>query len=275
MNEPEQDDIELEISDLPGAQNRHRAPAFLLLILATRPRLRSRLWQAATFIIILCLFFILLPGYLPLLQQNMSGIFAHISQPTATDSSQHSTPLISQQVKSLYDTKNINIWLASRPLVVTSTALDNAPQNCPQYTLTQNVDAPSFSEGVGSSPMRVTGFSGPRATLNRLIRAQPPQFGWYQQLLLVGETNFNGRVTLHGGMVGSLLPLWFGVYPHGGPLITTVEFNPVDSSLSNHTTDDQQWGTLPINLYIARAGCYYLQATWENGGWTAYFAAGK
>jgi hypothetical protein len=85
---------------------------------------------------------------------------------------------------------------------------------------------------------------------------------------------------LQGGVVSSNLPLWFGVYrpgisPRGVGLINTITVRPLDPSLSNHTIGDQQWSTRPINIYIAEAGCYYLEATWAGGGWIAYFMAGR
>ncbi|HVB71995.1 MAG TPA: hypothetical protein VNE38_00420 [Ktedonobacteraceae bacterium] len=272
MIEPEQNENELEISDLPGTNSGHRVPAFLR-VLASRPSLRSRLWQAGTTAIILCLLFVLLPGYLPLLQRNFSGIFAQSTRVPAPQASQQVDP---RYIVPGYDANKVIIWAASTPPVVpVSATLDAAPRNCLHNTLTQNFDAPLYPAGVGGEPMWVTGFSGPRATLNHLIRAQQPQSGWYQQLTLVGETNFDGPVTLQGGVVGSTLPLWFGMYPHDTSMMLNIVVNPVNSSLSNHTTGDQQWGMLPINLYIARAGCYYLQASWNGGSWMVYFAAGR
>lgn len=52
-------------------------------------------------------------------------------------------------------------------------------------------------------------------------------------------------------------------------------YSPADSSFPNHTTGDQQRTVRPINLYIPHSGCYYLQATWDDGSWTVYFAAGR
>ena len=69
--------------------------------------------------------------------------------------------------------------------------------------------------------------------------------------------------------------MWFGFDLHEKHLIDYYQFNPVDSSVSNHTTDDQQWNIRPINLYISQAGCYYLQASWDGGSWMVYFAAGR
>jgi hypothetical protein len=277
--ESKQPAFDLEISDLPGAP---RAPAFVRA-LAVRPRLRSRLWRAATVGLALTLLFVSLSGSFPRLEQSFLRLFTHAAPTTAAEVQVQSV-IAEEGVTSQINSKKVIVWFASTPPVVPLTAaLDPLPRYCLHYTSTLAFAAPSFPPGVGSGPMWVTGFagqSGQRAVLNHLRRAKPPQFGWYEQLQLVSETNFSGSITLQGGAQGGGLPLWFGAYPPGGssdvagliPIITT---NPLDASVSNHTTGDQQWGTRLINLYIAQAGCYYLEATWAGGSWIAYFEAGK
>ncbi|MGH2497341.1 MAG: hypothetical protein ACRDIV_21785 [Ktedonobacteraceae bacterium] len=275
MNETEHDDGELEISDLPGGRKKSDAPT-LLHILAARPRLRSRLWQAGIATVAVCLLFVVFPSFYSLLQAKLSGIFAHPSQSSPVVASQPSPLAVEQDIQSQFNGKKVLIWNASTPPVVMPfTTLDATPAACPQNTLTQNFDAPSLPAGVGGAPLWVTGFSGPRAILNHLVRAHPPELGWYQQIQLVGATNFSGAIKLQGGIVGNIYPLWFGFDPHERDLIVNYQYNPGDSSISNHTTDDQQWNIRPINLYIPQAGCYYLQAIWDGGSWIAYFAAGR
>ena len=275
MNETEHDDGELKISDLPGGRKRSNTPA-LLRTLAARPQLRSRLWKAGIVATALGLLFIVLPGFYPLLRSNLSALFAHPASPTPVVSSQPSPLSVGADIQSQFNGKKILIWDASTPPAVMPFAeLDATPAACTQNTLTQTFDAPSLPAGVGGAPLWVTGFSGPRAVLNHLVRAHPPELGWYQQIQLVGATNFSGPITLQGGIVGSIYPLWFGFDSHERHLIVRYQFNPGDSNLSNHTTDDQPWNIRPINLYIPQAGCYYLQATWDGGGWIAFFAAGR
>lgn len=276
MNELEQDDFEIEMSDLPDTGNARQAPA-LMGMLAARPRLRSRLWRAATVGSALILFLLALNGNFSLVQQNIPGLSAH---PTPSPTDQSSAASISQDVTSKFNTKKVIVWNASTPPVVSgSETLGPVPQSCPQETSLQNFVSPVFPPGVGGSPLWVTGFVGQgqarSAVLNHLVRAKPPQFGWYQQLTLVAETNYAGTVTLQGGIVGSTFPLWFGTFPHNDGLINTISVRPLDTSAPNHFGGDQQWGTLPIHVYIAQAGCYYLQATWDGGSWVVYFAAGQ
>jgi hypothetical protein len=272
MSDFEQDDFELEISNLPDTGDARRVPA-LVRMLAAHPRLRARLWAAATGGLALILLLLSLNGNWFLLQKNLSSLYAH---PTPVPTVQSAQVVIVQEVSSQFDTKKVIIWNASTPPVVADyETLGQVPQSCPQDTIAQNFASPAYPAGVGSSPMWVTGFAGPRAVLNHLVRADPPLWGWYQQLALVSETNYAGTVTLQGGIVGNTFPLWFGLAPHDGELITSISVNPMNTSASNHFGADQQWGVLPIHIFIAEAGCYYLQATWDGGSWTAYFAAGR
>jgi len=270
MNETGLDDFEVEISDLPEIGEAGRVNA-LLRKLAARPRLRSRLWRAAIAGCALMLIFLALNGSVFLLQQHLSSLFAHATPITTGQSGAVS----SRDVTSQFNTKKVIYWNASTPPVVAGNeTLGQVPQRCSQNTPTQNFASPAFTAGVGGSPIWVTGFAGPRAILNRLVRAKPPQYGWYQQLELVSETNYTGTVTLQGGIVGNTFPLWFGTFPQSEALINAISVKPLDMNVSNHFGDDQQWGILPIRVYIAEAGCYYLHATWDGGSWMVYFAAG-
>lgn len=275
MNETEHEDSELEISEIPDRRKSGGAST-IARILAARPRLRARLWQAGIVALALCLILAVFPGFYPLLRTNLSALFAPTPQASRAVTPLSSTQVAIEDVQSQFNWKKVLIWNASTPPVVMPYAtLDATPAACPQNTQTQNFAAPALPPGVGGGSLWVTGFTGPRAVLNHLVRAHPPQLGWYQQIQLVGSSNFSGAITLQGGIAGSIFPLWFGFDPHEKELIYSYQYRPADSSLSNHTTDDQQWTVRPINLYIPQAGCYYLQATWDTGSWTVYFAAGR
>jgi hypothetical protein len=275
MDRPEPD-TDLEISDLPGTRNyRISRTSPFVRALARQPRLRSRLWQAATAGSVLVLLLIVLSGSFPQLEQGFLKLFM---RPSPALRERHSD-FEALEITTQYQQRKVLAWYASTPPVVPLTSgLEAVPQYCLQYTLTQAFDSPPFPPGVGGAPMWVTGFSGPagqHAVLDRLSRALLPQSGWYQRMQLVSATNYPGTITLQGGAEGSNLPLWFSAYPRGTGLIRSITVNPLDSGISNHTTGDQQWGVSSIDLYIARAGCYYLTATWAGGSWTAYFAAGR
>lgn len=260
------DDFEVEISDLPDVK---KQPSQWLSLLEMSPVLRKR---ASNFVIAVCsllLVYLVVFGAFPDLSSSLPGLFARpASTPLASIASQNETQGFSL--------KKVLFWrISTPPSVPLNGTLEAAPQTCRRYTTLQNFDAPAYPAGVGGSPLWVTGFSGPHALLNHFVRATPPHFGWYERLTLVVATNYATPITLRGGTIGTSAPLWFGVYPHNLGLITYIVVNPADLNASNHFSEDQSWSSLPIALYIAHAGCYFLQASWAQGSWTVFFAAGK
>lgn len=278
---------ELEISDLPGTEGERRHHEARLLSfthithnLAARPRLRRRVWQAGTAGGALLLIAFVLFGSFPQIGQGIQHLFER-AQPASKQAAQlssQSAQLSSidiQGIISQFHAHKVIFWEASTPPVVpVSSTLADAPQDCLYSTTLQNFATPLYSPGVGSSPTWVTGFTGPDAHLNHLPRAPRPRDGWYAPLLIVSETNFAGNIVLRAGIASSSFPLWFSKQ-YGSSLVRTITLHPLDPSLSNHTTGDQQWNATLVYLYIPRAGCYYLDASWNGGSWVAYFAAGR
>ena len=123
--------------------------------------------------------------------------------------------------------------------------------------------------------MLVIGFGGPDAILTNFTHAQPPEIGWYKRIVLLSETNYAGTVTFRGGEMDDGTPIWFGMKQHNQGPITTFTVLPLNSSASNHTGSDEEWGLSTASLYIPRAGCYFLIATWPEGEWVVFFAAGR
>ncbi|HLL79646.1 MAG TPA: hypothetical protein VKT25_09110 [Ktedonobacteraceae bacterium] len=278
---------ELEISDLPGTEGERRHHEERLLSfthithsLAARPQLRRRVWQAGTAGGALLLIVFVLFGSFPQIGQGVQHLFERT--PPATElpvhTASHAEQLSSidiQGIISQFHAHKVIFWEASTPPVVPlDSTLAEAPQNCLYSTTLSNFATPLYPPSVGSSPVWVTGFTGPGALLNHLSRAPRPHDGWYAPLLIVSETNFAGDIILRAGIVSSSFPLWFSKQ-YGGSLVRTVTLHPLDPSLSNHTTGDQQWSATLVYLYIPQAGCYYLDASWNGGSWVAYFAAGR
>lgn len=267
--ETNSDDLEVEISDLPDPHQQEPRGHQLMVRLEMSPVLRRRLGNTALATCSLLLVCLVVFGVFPDLSSRLSGLFVPpASTPPATIGSQNETQGFSL--------KKVLFWrISTPPSVPLNGTLEAVPQTCRRYTSLQNFDAPAYPAGVGGSPLWVTGFSGPRALLDHFVRATPPRFGWYERLTLVMATNYASPITLRGGTIVTSAPLWFGVYPHNLGLITYIVVNPADLNASNHFSEDQSWTGLPIALYIAHAGCYYLQANWAGGSWIAFFAAGK
>ncbi len=265
------DDLEVEITELEPLVNVSRISR-VLRTLESRPSLRSRTWRIATAGSALMLILLVISGTFPAAHNLALSFITQLFRiHTALSPAAKVTPSVSY----VFNSKEIVVWSADTSSTVTPSAtLGPIPQDCPQDTQTQPFDFHALP-AVGNSPVWVIGFEGPIATFTHLKRAQRPESGWYQPIALITETNYAGTVTLRGGEVNSGIPIWFGMRPHNQGPITTFTVQPMDSSLSNRFGDDQQWGSLPAKLYIPRAGCYFLTATWAEGGWIVFFAAGR
>jgi hypothetical protein len=164
------------------------------------------------------------------------------------------------------------IWtLGDSSPFIPSATLDPAPDDCPAVSQTQPFEVKGVPHAAGSSPVLVIGLGGPHAVLTHFTHAQPPEIGWYKRIILLTETNYAGTVTFRGGEIHDGTPIWFGMKQSSQVPITTFTVLPLNSSVSNHTGSDEETAT----LYIARAGCYFLMATWPKGEWVVFFSAGR
>lgn len=273
------DDEALEISDLPVAplKRQHRHIAALSRILSARRAVRVRIWRVGTIVGAFILLALVLFGSFPNWREAIAQVFVHRVSPSITQSYRVSSTTLAlpPDAAFLFRGKKELYWrVTTPPIVPLDRTLEPTPTFCQQSGTMQNIDVPTFPPGIGGFPLWVAGFDGPRAALNHLERATPPQYGWFQQLTLIAPTNFAGRITLIGGTMGNIAPLWFSSPPYK-QRVMLIALNPLDGTLSNHTIDDQQWSVTPIDIYITRADCYYLQAVWPGGSWAVFFAAGK
>jgi len=156
--------------------------------------------------------------------------------------------------------------------------LDPAPKNCPSTPSLHNFDPATFPPGVGSSPVWVTGFSGPSARLVHLddSRQQPQEFGWAYHLLLVEKADRIQPVLLSGESLHDGYPLLFedGISIRGQKSVTAF-FELAADHPRLPSKYDTQWKAWTVIMYVPAAGCYSLEATWPEGGWQVNFAAGR
>jgi hypothetical protein len=271
-NDATKDDPGVEITDLEpieGASRISRA----LHSWEGRPSLRRRVWQIVTAGGIFLLILLVMFSTFPSTKEIASSIFSRLN-------SAHSTEMVTETatpyVTNGFNAKEVIIWTANTTSAITPSAtLDPAPQDCPAISQTRGFDFKGAPRVAGSSPVLVIGFGGPDAVLTHLVHAQPPEIGWSRRILLLTETNYAGTVRLQGGELRDGTPIWFGMHLRNRGPITSFTVRPEDASLSNHFGNDQQWGLLSATLYFPRAGCYFLTATWPEGRWIVFFAAGR
>lgn len=266
------DDLDVEITDLEpieGASRISRA----LMAWEGRPSLRRRVWRIVTTGSALLLILLVIFGTFPSTREMASSIFSRL---TPAHSTELVTATVTPDATYVFNAKEVIIWTADTSSAITPSAtLGPAPQDCPMISQTRGFDYRGAPLAAGSSPVLVIGFGGPDATLTHLKQAQPPEIGWYRRIVLLTETNYAGSVTLQGGELRDGTPIWFGMRQHNQGPITSFTIRPMDASISNHTRSDEEWGLSTATLYIPRAGCYFLTATWPEGRWIVFFSAGR
>jgi hypothetical protein len=271
-NDTSKDDQTVEITDLDPIERSSRFSR-MFITLEKSPSLRKRFWRMTT--ASCTVLFILLVLFSTF--SSVRGLaFSFFSRLAPTHSTTMVTTTVTPVDSYAYIAKEEILWTLENSSPITPSAtLDPAPQNCPMISQTRGFEYKGAPQTVGSSPVLVIGFGGPEAVLIHLKQAQPPEIGWYRRIILLTETNYSGTVKLQGGEVHGVSPIWFGMRQHNEGPITSLMIRPLDASSSNHTGSDEEWGLSTSTLFVPGAGCYFLAATWPNGGWIAFFTAGK
>jgi hypothetical protein len=271
-NEIPKDDQRVEITDLdplvkPSCFSR------MFAALEKQPSLRKRFWRITlTSCTVLLILLVLSSTFSS--ERSMTPGF--LSRPVPI----HSTALITTTVTPVdsyaFDPKDQVIWtLGDSSPFIPSATLGPAPDDCPANSQTHPFEFKGTQRTASSSPVLVIGLGGPHAVLTHFTQAQSPEIGWYKRIVLLIKTNYTGTVTFRGGEMHDGTPIWFGMKQDSQTPITTFTVLPLNSSTSNHTRSDEEWGLSTATLYIPRAGCYFLLATWPEGGWIVVFSAGR
>jgi hypothetical protein len=275
MNEFEDDaandELHVEITDLDPIEE---APHLTRMLLSwkERPSLHKRFWHIATVCCSVLFIWLVLFSTFPSVRGLTFGIFARLTPTHVTGST---STAASPDVSYTFNAREAIAWTANNSApIVPSITLGPAPQNCMLGSQTRPIDIKDAPLAAGGSPVWIIGLGGPSASLIHLKHALPPEIGWYQQIDLLTATNYAGTVTLRGGEMRSGTPIWFGMRDHKRGPMTSFTVRPLDTSVSNHTGSDQQWGLLTTTVYVSKAGCYFLTATWPKGGWVVFFSAG-
>lgn len=145
---------------------------------------------------------------------------------------------------------------------------------------------PALGEAIGFPPVRVGGFTGPYATLRLGSSAlsydwdpSHTRYGWPAGILLVVRSDFTGPVTLTGWNPVDGHPLWFGFIEAGvwgapRSILPNYTLDPTHPSIPAGGEDAT--GTFWYGyVFLPRAGCYTLVATWPGGDWAFLVSAGQ
>lgn len=279
--------FELEISELPPTRRSH----FLLLKLTqlraalrlpdsrTRksvpPTLQQRrhsIGRAFTAFSVCIVLLVLLIGNVPGLRTRLVGFLEPALLPTSTQVSYGSSITIGKNAP-------VIIYHFGTPQPPTPSLISpgSMPTTCPQISTLQYFTTPLDPPGLGAGPVWLSGFSGPSAALNDLqpIEAQVVHTnwpdGWYETLAIFIQKGYSGKIVLKGSGQQGAAPVWLS---RDTPLIlgTTLTLSLDDGS--HYIADGQQWEMASVGIAVPTAGCYTLQASWDNNSWVRFFAAG-
>jgi hypothetical protein len=270
--ETSSDDQIVEISDLDPIERSSRFSR-MFLVLQKRPSLRKRFWRIAITSGAVLLIFLVLFSTFPSVRDLTFRFFSRsVPSPSTALVTKAATPVDAYA----WYVKEETIWtLAGSSPFIPSATLGSAPEDCPAISQTFPFEFKGAPRAAGSSPVLVIGFGGHDAVLTNFKHAQSPEIGWSKRIILLTQTNYAGTVTFHGGELRDGTPIWFGMKQHSQIPNTTFTVQPLNASVSNHTGSDEEWGLTSATMYIARAGCYFLMASWPEGGWIVYFSAGR
>jgi hypothetical protein len=147
--------------------------------------------------------------------------------------------------------------------------LGAVPQDCLPGQTPQPFDS-SFTPGVGAGPLRVM-FEADYPT----IRLDPStedytQYGWGVTLIVALQLSSADGVLLQGENLDTGSALWFDFSFLPQQPTTALMVNAALASQYG----DSRWSSWIGYLYIPTAGCYALEASWPDGHWQIFFAAG-
>lgn len=283
------DDFDITISDLPPLTHQHQ---WLLKLQASQQRLRfflrgqrrrtvaqstpgltrharrARVSQILMVTGLVSVLALLLLGNIPTLRSN---VISFLGSPI-------STPTPSPQPFSRFQGFS-RIYISGQSSSIGGPAiLGDVPTTCPnndelQENATTIFGVPALSIG----PLWFIGFAGPSAALIQLTPAlfrEGTTMYWYAPVTLFLPRGSTGQIALQGGDQLSPIPLMLSDTrtPEKTSYQLQQSLNPGSANASS--TGSGSWETVPFNIFIPAAGCYFLKASWGSNTWMAYFAAG-
>lgn len=275
-------EFELRVTSLPPEEIQHTRWTRLYTALGERLAFQKRIWRVgiaiATVILILSIVFATIPN----LRAIIANLFARPSQ-TTTYSSSSTIYLTSSgdgsQGNGLTPTPATT---ASDRIVITfsgDTGQDAGkyplsprpmPTNCPPGPVVND------SHTVGSTPIWISGFSGPRAAIhlpNVPSRSIPQWQGWAVPIVITVPTDYTETVNITGLNLLNGMALSFQL--SDSPEITPLLILNPEQPTGLHTIIDGESGiSWNVTMYVRASGCYVLNTSWPEGEWNIHFAAG-
>lgn len=163
------------------------------------------------------------------------------------------------------------------PLGGSLALLGPLPKDCPSSPAPQ-ILGPDFGPAAGADLVWVGAGNfrnqAPLALIWSPTEAQftHDQYGWSHKFLYVVATSYQGKVTIHGTNLSDGSPIYLGAQDAATTDSSTSLV--LDTRSSAITNRNDKWTEFPGGLFVPKAGCYSLEATWSGGSWRITFAAG-
>jgi hypothetical protein len=194
--------------------------------------------------------------------------------PSASSTAQSSSPTP--------DASNVaatRLALPQPTSTVPISALKPVPSSCPATssigTATATLGEMTYyaDPAFGSPPVWMLGLNGdPTRHVVHFVERYPPLFytpnGWRWRILVVSAPGYTDGLTLSGQETGggTTAALYMDTGSGLTPKLVLNASRPITKGLA--------WAEWPIYVYLPKADCYQLNAQWQGGSWSIYFAAG-
>lgn len=154
------------------------------------------------------------------------------------------------------------------PSLTSPIPLESPPANCATVGSPQQLN-PAFGPGIGGPPVWIiaasttihVGFGD--GTLRGVTHTD---HGWSVKVLWVVEPSYSQQIHVSGGAIDSGQPLWM---QFSGPPVKSAVLDPTKAP-----TGTGGWPGFPSYLFIPRATCYFITASWPQGRWRLVVSAG-
>ena len=158
---------------------------------------------------------------------------------------------------------------APRPAAAVASRLKGAPEDCPGPPPRRREVARAYAPLVGEEPL----WAGFYATYDAEDRtfstrdAPRTRHGFRVKVLWIMSPRYDGEVTLAGRNLRTGAPVRFHFEEIGTTASPTL--TPEVAGIS-----ESKWREFPSYLYLDRAGCFMLTATWDDDSWQLGFGFG-
>ena len=270
-------EFEMEIVNLPPELGQSNRWVQIMEQLRTRIPFNRRLKRLSLALAIILLLFIFLLSSLPDVRTAIANFFVHPVQ----------TPTSDNSFLFFQDNNNGGIQVLTGVTVIPQGTVTTQhlgltpgpkwplppaamPTNCPPGPVVNQ------AQTVGSTPVWITGFSGPRAVIHlpdTPSRSIPEWHGWAVHLAVTVPTDYQGSITITGSDILYGRILFFQVDPD--PTLTPIlTLNPAHPTGLHSIVDGQQGDSWNVTMYVYSSGCYVINTAWQDGEWNFHFAAG-